>query len=240
MLDIIFGLTNSTEKHPVCIRFISHTPGGVVLAADRWFFSKENTRALKESVMPAKRDGFFCKATDVNEYGFSAAANGDKVREGETRMILAVRGDEHNAFMKHKEGKLSEKGAEEKRERMGRMAIMSGADIPQEEAHPMHKQGIPQRKHVNAGSGCLPALRQRLGVRTHLVAFLPVYITAKLESVIGRADLLSKYSPEGAVVKCSKAYAAEKETGEIGRSIPKKPEEPGKKPGLNIFPILRI
>jgi hypothetical protein len=229
----------------------------IVLVADRGFYSDENINALDKSgmeyLMPVKRNSLLYGLADVKEYDFF---------EYRGRLIRFVKfrhdrhwayrfkdetmrlGEEHNAFMKYKEGKLSKDEVESKKQRMGQMILVSNMDMVPEEAYLMYKRRDSIEKRFRTFRTTLEAdscwLRDNVSAFGHIfVTFLSMYMIANLEDRIRRAGLLSKYSAEDVMIEYSKAYAVEMETGVVDYEVPKKLEQLDKKLDMNVFPILR-
>jgi len=229
----------------------------VVIVADRGFFSKENVAVLEENgidfLMPVKRDSLLYEMVDVNGYDFFDY-HGRLIKFGKMRYNglwlyrfrdEAMRlGEEHTAFMKYREGKLTRDELEKKEERMGQMLLVSNMDMPGEDSYLTYKRRDSVEKRFRTFKTTLDAdacwLRDSISAFGHIfVTFLSIYIIAKLEDAVRKAELLSKYSVEDVMIEYSKAYAVVKETGIIDYEIPKKLEDLDRKLGLNIFPILR-
>lgn len=230
----------------------------VILVTDRGFYSDENINVLDASgmrfLMPVKRNSLLYERTKgVSEYDFFEY-RGRLVRFGKCRydkhwtyrfkdetMRL---GEEHTAFIKFGEGKLTKEELEDKKKRMGQMILVSNMDVPAEDAYLMYKRRDSVEKRFRTFRTTLDAdacwLRDNVSAFGHVfVTFLSMYIIANLEDRIRKAGLLSKYSAEDVMTEYSKAYAVEMETGTIDYEVPKKLEDLDRKLGLNIFPILR-
>ena len=83
-------------------------------------------------------------------------------------------------------------------------------------------------------------LRDNMSVAGHVfVSFLSLYMLARLEDRIRKADLLSKYSVYDILHEYSKAYAVRMDDGVVDYEVPKKLQELDAKLGFDIFPILR-
>jgi len=229
----------------------------IIMVGDRGFYSEENLKVLEENgmkfIIPVKRNSSLYNVTNVNEYDFFEYRErlirfGKIYHDGywlyRFRDESMRAGEERTVFMKYKEGKLTKENAEEKKERMGQMLMVSNIDMTAEEAYLMYKRRDSVEKRFSTFRTTLEAdacwLRDNVSVFGHVfVTFLSMYMIAHLEDRIRNAGLLSKYSPEDVMIEYSKAYAVERETGVVDYEIPKKLEELDKKLRLNIFPILR-
>lgn len=83
-------------------------------------------------------------------------------------------------------------------------------------------------------------LRDDMSVAGHVfVSFLSLYMLARLEDRIRRANLLSKYSVYDILHEYSKAYAVRMDDGVVDYEVPNKLQDLDAKLGFDIFPILR-
>jgi len=229
----------------------------VMIVADRGFYSDENVDALDscgmDFVMPVKRNSLIYERTDVKEYDFFDY-RGRLIRFGKYRCDRhwayrfrdeAMRlGEEHQAFMMYKEGKLTEGQIEEKKKRMGQIVIVSNMDLPPEEVYMMFKRRDSVEKRFRTFKSVLDAdsthLQDNISAFGHVfVTFLSMYMIANLEDRIRKAGLLSKMSADDVLMEYSKAYAVRLESGVVDYEMPKKLETLDSKLGVNVFPILR-
>jgi hypothetical protein len=96
-----------------------------------------------------------------------------------------------------------------------------------------------QDVQICIGCGFDVSSGQHGGIRPYLCDVPFDVMIANLEDRIGKAGLLSKMSTEDILMKYSRAYAVELESGTVDYEMPNKLEELDAKLGMNIFPILR-
>ena len=228
-----------------------------VIVADRGFYSDENIDALDSSgmdfVMPVKRNSLLYDRTMVNEYDLFDY-RGRLIRYGKSRFDHhwayrfkdeAMRmGEEHDAFMRYKEGRLTMEEVENRKKRMGQIIMVSNMDLPPEDIYLMFKRRDSVEKRFRTFKSVLDAdstyLQDTMAAFGHVfVTFLSMYAIANLEDRIRKAGLLSRMSAEDVLVEYSKAYAVELESGIVDYEVPKKLEEFDARLGMDIFPILR-
>jgi hypothetical protein len=229
----------------------------VIIVADRGFYSDENINTLDSNgmdfVMPVRRNSIIYNSGRLDEYDFFEY-RGRLIRFGKYRYdrhwayrfkdeVLRL-GEEHNAFMRYKEGRMTKEDVEEKKERMGQIMIVSNMDMSPEDVYHIFKRRDSVEKRFRTFKSVLEAdstyLQDSMAAFGHVfVTFLSMYMVANLEDRIRKAGLLSKISTEDVLTEYSKAYAVELGSGMVDYEIPKKLEELDAKLGMNIFPILR-
>lgn len=255
MIRMIPG--NVRDIRTVCATICEMERRDAVIVADHGFYSNENINALDYSgmgyIMPVKRNSLIYENANVKKYD-SFEYRGRLIRFGKFRYDhhLAYKfedktmrlGEEHSAFMKYKDGRLTKEQVEDRKKCMGQTIIVSNTDASPEEIYLMFKCRDSVEKRFRTFKSVLDAdstylLDNEAAFGHVFVTFLSMYMIAKLEGRIGEAGLLSKMSAEDVLLEYSKAYAVELESGTIDYGMPKKLEELDAKLGMKIFPILR-
>lgn len=222
------------------------------LVLDRGFSSLETVKFLSEKgvkyVLPAKRNSLLYKEKTVpTDHFFYHKRLVKTAKKKEDLFFVYVYEDqdllleETKTLYERLDKGLERKRFEKSMEKAGRIIIMSNVDTSCEQLYKMYKSRDRIEKMFDTYKTVLEAdklyLQDTLSVHGHVfIGFLCLYVYTKIEVMLKKADLDSKYTPTDMLKEYSKIYMLQHEKGNIITEITKTIETLDQKTKLNLFP----
>jgi len=255
MFKVIPGSVREVKTVYSAFKEIGHQDA--IIVTNCGFYSMGNINILNGTgmnfVMPLERNSLVYDYAEIGENDVFEYC-GRSIHFGKCRFedFWAYRfkdetmylGEEYNVSVRYKEGKLTKKEADSRRERMGQTVMISNVDLSPEEIYRIVKCKESVKKRFGTFRSLLEAdsmyLRDSTSVFGHIfVTFLSMYMTAKLEEKIKQVGPSLNMSAEDVLMEYSKAYVLQYESGKTEYVIPKKLKRLDKQLGIGTFPILQ-
>jgi len=225
---------------------------GKVLVLDRGFFSSDTLEFLSNKkvsfVLPARRNSHLYDDSETHDvFGY----RGRMISAGKrtigniyayTYLDGFLKAEEEYSLCERLQKKLIDVDEfNRKRERAGKILILSNMDRSPEEIYLVYKKRDGVEKQFDIMKNILHSdilyLRDNESIFGHMfISFLSMYSHSSIENMLRAAGLLEKYSAMDVLEHYSRVYMIKSSKGQVVSEVPKKVRELDVRLGLNIFP----